>query len=276
MVYFADPPLYQLDYKPQEYVTSKRAYYDICENIYDKKWQHVIPDGLDWKVIKDSTLFRDAVQFNRSMQSLHVYQLHRNVLFEIALQTAKYLYDNGIDPAMDQKNFNRFIKTIKYHFTGDMREIYSEKREDYIAFSGVYDLKYMGLDLTYSTYTRMVPLINSIIKMQMWDKIYIRDKKSKEVLTSIAEDPLEVINRVMMYMPKIKDRMKGLGQTNEHILARTTLDPNTRTLIQLDLNEDFNSALEVVKSLRGSSMDDLRSRKQMIRSFDIDADDIDT
>lgn len=272
MLFIADPPLYQIDYKPQEYVTTRKAYLDICEKIYNRRWVHIDVNGNN---IKDSTLFRDAVEFNRLLRSADIYRLHKNVIFSIVAQTAKYIDDTGLNGVLSKKEFLEMVDKIKYVFRDDMREFFSEKRGDYIAFAGVYDLKYMGLDFTYSTYYRLAQLIEATRKIRPWEKIYIKDRKSGEVMTGIAEDPLKVIETVTMLMPKIRDRMKGLGQTDKEILAKTTLNPETRTLIQINLSDDFTEALSIIKSLRGSGVEDLASRKQMIRNFDIDWDDID-
>lgn len=275
MLYIADPPLYQIDYKPQEYVTTKKIYLDISENIYNKTWVHVKKVGNDWERIKDSTLFRDAVNFNRQMRSTDIYRIDRRVMISIVSQTAKFRYDHNMTGNLDRETFKELIKGISYKFTGDLREIYCEKYNDYIAFAGVYNLRYMGLDLNYATYTKLEPLINTAMKIRTWERIYIMSKKSQEVMTSIAEDPLKVIETVTSVMPKIKDRMKGLGQTNKEILARTTLDPATRTLIRVDINDNYENTLDIIKMLRGSGAEDLQGRKKMISEFDIDADDID-
>lgn len=275
-IYIADPPLYWIDYPQREYVTSKRIYYDISEEIYNKRLQHVAPKDNGWVQVKDSTLFRDCVDFTKNLRLTDTFRMHKDVMFEIIKQTSKYLYTKnmGVNLTMDQ--FKHFIQDCEYKFTGSFHEIYAEKRNNYIAFAGVYDLKYMGLDFNYATYVKLIPLIRAAGNIRVWEKIYIKDKKTKEVLLNIAEDPMRVIETVTMYMPKIKDRMKGLGQTDKDILARTTLNPETRTLIQLDLNHDFASAMEIIKSLRGSSIDDLHKRKEMVRTFEVDADDIDT
>lgn len=277
MVYIADPPLYQIDYKPQEYVTSKKAYLDICEMIYNKQMQHVEQDDKgNWVPVKDSELFRDAVAFNRNMSLTGIYRMHPDVIFEIIKQTAQYLSEHDLPGNLDRNQFLHVVNDIKYKFTGQFREIYYEKRDAYIVFSGVYNLIHMGLDFNYANYIRLTPLIMTAMRMRIWERIYVRNKKTKEVLVGIAEDPMAVIQQVTLYMPKILDRMKGLGQTDSEILARTTLNPATRTLIQINLNHDFQTALEIIKSLRGDSIEDLKKRKEMILSFDIDIDDIDT
>lgn len=275
MLYIADPPLYQIDYKPQEYVTTKKLYLDICEKIYNSKLVHVAKDGDSFTPIKNSTLFRDAVNIHRLIRSTDIFRVHRNVIFNIVNQTAKYRYDHDLTGHLSKDDFLDMIKKIEYKFDGPFREIYSEKRDGYIAFAGVYDLKYMGIDLNYPTYCKIEPLIDSCMNIHTWDKIYIKNKHTKEVMLSIAEEPMKVIECIIALMPKIKDRMKGLGQTNKEILTRTTLDPQTRTLIRVDMNENLEAMLAVIKTLRGSAMEDLQARKAMLAEFEIDADDID-
>lgn len=275
MLYIADPPLYQIDYKPQEYVTTKKIYLDICEKIYNSKFTHVAKEGDGFTPVKNSTLFRDAVNFHRQIRATDVFRVHRNVIFSIVNQTAKYRYDNKLDHHLSKEEFLDMIKNIEYKFTGPFREIYSEKREGYIAFAGVYDLKYMGIDMNYPVYCKLESLIDSCMNIQTWKKIYIKNKSTKEIMLSIAEDPMKVIECIIALMPKIKDRMKGLGQTNKEILTRTTLDPNTRTLLRVDINDDLEGAMAIIKTLRGSAMEDLQARKAMLAAFEIDADDID-
>lgn len=275
MLYIADPPLYQIDYKPQEYVTTKKIYLDICEKIYNSKLIHMEKINSEFHPIKNSTLFRDAVEFNRQIRAMDIYRVHRNVIFSIATQTAKYRYDHKLNHHLTKDEFLDMIKHIEYRFCGPFSEIYCEKRDGYIAFAGVYDLKYMGLDMNYPVYCKIEPLINSCINIKTWEKIYIKNKANKEIMLSIAEDPMKVIECIIALMPKIKDRMKGLGQTNKEILTRTTLDPKTRTLIRVDINDDLEGAMAIIKTLRGSGMEDLQARKAMLAAFEIDADDID-
>jgi DNA gyrase subunit B len=276
-LFIADPPLYQIDYKPQEYVTTKKAWFDIGNSIHDKKYVQVEKDRVgEFVPVKNSTLFRDALEFNRAISLANICKLHKYVMFNVLTQIAKYIHDlDAEDAVITPKEFQDMVNNIKFKFTDEYHEIYAEKRDNYIAFAGVYELKYMGTDFTYQMYCRLTPIIRCLIKMKSWNPIYIRDKKSKEVLVGIADSPIKVIETVLISLPKMVDRMKGLGQTDKEILARTTLNITTRTLIQVTI-DDYSKALDVVSMLRGDSIADLAERKKMMRSFDIDPDDIDT
>lgn len=276
-LFIADPPLYQLDYKPQEYVTTKKAWIDIGESIHDKKLIHMEKDKNGaFSAVKDSNLYRNSVEFDRLMPLSSICKLHKYVMFNILTQFAKYLHTSGFEnAALSRDQFLDVIKDIKFEFEDEYKEIYSEYRDTYIAFAGVYELKYMGTEIDYQIFTRISPIITVMMKMKTWQPIFIKDKKSKEILTGVAESPIKVIEMVLMALPRRLDRMKGLGQTDKEILARTTLNIETRTLIQVTI-DDYESTMNIIRMLRGDSIADIKERKEMMRSFQIDPDDIDT
>ena len=62
--------------------------------------------------------------------------------------------------------------------------------------------------------------------------------------------------------PKAKPtRFKGLGEMNDNELRDTTMEPQTRTLVQVDL-DDAAAADQIFSTLMG---DDVAARKQFIQ-----------
>ena len=74
----------------------------------------------------------------------------------------------------------------------------------------------------------------------------------KEVFYALDDEEKQgVLDRLSHRKSKINvQRFKGLGEMNPLQLRETTMDPNTRRLVQLSVNED-DDALEVMNMLLG-------------------------
>jgi DNA gyrase subunit B len=92
------------------------------------------------------------------------------------------------------------------------------------------------------------------------------DAKAKVVTLS------ELLKRVYdEATPKQRQRYKGLGEMNPEQLFETTMDPATRELIQLTI-EDFEKVSERFDVLMGKNAD---KRKDFMAEFEIDPEDLD-
>jgi len=77
------------------------------------------------------------------------------------------------------------------------------------------------------------------------------------------------------YQPNILHRFKGLGENDDDDIKTTIMDPNTRTLIRVNIS-DIENDMKVFQVLRGGSPADALARKEMMKNYKIPRDMIDT
>ena len=112
----------------------------------------------------------------------------------------------------------------------------------------------------------------------MFTDIYIQyglylkyaDRDGKEIKGSISD----FLSSSARYMPKIKDRYKGLGEADWQDIAKTIMDPAKRILVQLTL-DDVDRDLKIIEMLHSNSVEARRERKKMMKSYIIKRDEID-
>lgn len=76
------------------------------------------------------------------------------------------------------------------------------------------------------------------------------------------------------YVPKDLARFKGLGEMEPADLYETTLDPNSRVLIRLTL-DDLKKELKTFETLLGTKKRDKEGRKKLMDNFTIKPEDLD-
>ena len=84
----------------------------------------------------------------------------------------------------------------------------------------------------------------------------------------------EFLEEIQSYAPKILTRYKGLGECDPEELWDTTMNPDTRTLIRLKV-EDVESVVETFNVLHGDRTADKIARKLMMKDFKIKREDLD-
>ena len=77
------------------------------------------------------------------------------------------------------------------------------------------------------------------------------------------------------YQPNILHRFKGLGENDEEDIRTTIMDPNTRSLIKVNIS-DIENEMKIFQLLRGNSMSDQMNRKMMMKEFILDPQLLDT
>ena len=99
--------------------------------------------------------------------------------------------------------------------------------------------------------------------------------KAQKTSTEYRLSILGIMKMLKRYQPNILHRFKGLGENDDDDLRTTIMDPNTRTLIKVNIG-DIENDMKIIQMLRGGSPVDALSRKQMMRGYRIPRDLIDT
>ncbi len=111
--------------------------------------------------------------------------------------------------------------------------------------------------------------------------IYIKDEKELEDyivnankdLKKIKKGSKEFINEIELEKSKLNiQRFKGLGEMNPEELWSTTLDPSTRTLLQVQYSKDLKKDQNLIHTLMGN---DVALRKDFIVSNAINVQNLD-
>ena len=93
------------------------------------------------------------------------------------------------------------------------------------------------------------------------------DKMIKGTLGDFLTDTLK-------YSPKIEERYKGLGEANWWEIAETIMNPSTRMLVQLTL-DDVDRDLKLIENLHASGKEAQEFRKKLMKEYRISRDEID-
>ena len=139
---------------------------------------------------------------------------------------------------------------------------------------GVIDGKYQLIEVTESLVRKASPLIRILGK---WGFPRIESFVLKDIKNGTEHklSMLGVLKILKKYQPNILHRFKGLGENDYEDIKTTIMDPNTRTLIRVNIS-DIENDMKIFQVLRGSSPQDAYNRKMMMKSFKIPKENIDT
>jgi len=86
---------------------------------------------------------------------------------------------------------------------------------------------------------------------------------------------LELLKALDKFKPEVVHRFKGLGENDAEDIRLTIMDPNTRSLIKVNIG-DIQNDMKVFQMLRGSNMEDLEGRRTLMKNLRMDRTMIDT
>ena len=265
-LFIAEPPLYQVADKDDPFVINKEDYIDryIRNVIKDYKIGKMIneeTEQIEW--FDKNKLYEFLSDTSAYVEDVIMLAEHYNVndrLIEIILE--EYSYFNKID-------IDRLMKNIQIEFP----ELYYDDKSNVI--KGVIDGKYQLLEITPRLLEKASPIIDNIRKYQSSDGSPLIIKSNNG--GNHQESLLQLLKILKKYQPTILYRYKGFGENTDSDLSRTIMDPNTRTLIRLYI-EDMKNDLKIFQLIRGNSQHDASNRKRMMEEFShqITRDIIDT
>ena len=137
---------------------------------------------------------------------------------------------------------------------------------------GIINGKYQTFEITDRFLNNSKDLIKIIKKWSKGKSIKLINRKTK------AEHNLSllgVLKILKAYQPNILHRFKGLGENSDDEIKQTIMDPNTRSLIRVFI-EDIENDMKIFQILRGTGPAELNQRKQMMKEFKVDKSIIDT
>lgn len=281
-LFIAEPPLYRVDDKKNPFVINKEDYINRYVKAASKDYR--LGYLVDDKTGEISYLTKDMLSAFLSDTSSYVddidlltkhYKINSRLLEMIIEEFAMLKIDytnaktdqNIVRKAVSMINIQHMVDRIAIEFP----EIYYDDKDHLI--KGVIDGTYQLIEISEILVKKSVSLIN---QMQRWGAGYntlvLKDSKTG---TEHKLSMLGVLKLLKKYQPNIVHRFKGLGENDMEDIETTIMNPNTRTLIRVNIT-DIENDMKIFQLLRGSSPIDALNRKQMMREFQIDPSMIDT
>lgn len=281
-LFIAEPPLYRVDDKKDPFVINKEDYINRYVKAASKDYRLGYftddnPDNVTFvdkkmlaEFLTDTSSYVDDINMltkhykinGRLLEMIIEEFAMMNIHTELILSTESIVKD-----LIKNINIQHMMDRIGVEFP----EIYYDDKDNLI--KGVIDGTYQLIEISEQLVRKIMPLIKL---MKQWgagyDNLILRDIKTG---TEHKLSMLGVLKILKKYQPNILHRFKGLGENDNEDIKTTIMDPNTRTLIRVTIN-DIENDMKIFQLLRGGSPIDALNRKEMMKNFQIDKDMIDT
>ena len=288
-LFIAEPPLYRVDDKKDPFVINKEDYINRYVKAASKDYKLGYPkfDGAEFDY--DSIDYLDKSQWTEFLSStssyvddmdllVEHYKINDRLLEMILEAFAAIAYDPNTDNIDSHKlstyvhKFHQNINMIENKIGEIFPEMYYDRKDNLI--KGVIDGKYQLIEVSESLVRKATPLICILARwgFPKVESFILRDIKTG---TEHKLSMLGVLKVLKKYQPNILHRFKGLGENDDEDIKTTIMDPNTRTLIRVNIS-DIENDMKTFQILRGSSVEDAMNRKKMMKEFRIAKENIDT
>lgn len=265
-LYKAIGPLYRIDDKNHEFVHDKREYVDLYQDKVIKNYE-VTPIAISNKALdKDSfkEFIYDTEQYSDELVRLSKHFGVNKFLIERVAAYLTMKYPN--------KDMDELFKNSK--FTTPFMEMVQMKYPEITlngkhSLRGIVDGRFQSIDINNRFIRKIEDIKNTYIDYGY--SLLVKDKKSGEKTEMSIGEFLDLTSK---FKAKIITRFKGLGEANSKQLWDTTLNPDTRTLIQLTM-DDVEKDLKIFEKLHGQSKQNVEDRKKMMSEYKIARDDLD-
>ena len=166
------------------------------------------------------------------------------------------------------KNIQHLMDYIGTEFP----ELYYDDSDHVI--KGSINGKYQLIEISESMIKRSSDVIDMIIEHgpKFGEPIILVSNKTSAEHRLSMLGVLKILNK---YQPTIVHRFKGLGENDAEDIKTTVMDPNTRILIKVTI-QDIENDMKIFQLLRGGSPLDAQARKQMMKEYKIPRELIDT
>lgn len=292
-LFIAEPPLYRVDDKKDPFVINKEDYIARYVKAASKDYKLGYPaiikekngtsydyDTLEYLNKSQWTDFLSSTSSYVDEMELLVdhYKINDRLLELILEQFAAMLYNhetNKVDSSkihLAVEVFHKNSYMIQNILGASFPEMYYDEKSHLI--KGVIDGKFQLIEISTSLIHKASELISILGRwgFPQYESFVLRDNKTG---TEHRLSMLGVLKILKKYQPDILHRFKGLGENDDDDIRTTIMDPNTRTLIRVNIS-DIENDMKVFQVLRGNSPQDSFNRKMMMKKFKISKDAIDT
>lgn len=257
-LFIAEPPLYQLTSgKDITYVATQKEYIDKCiKSIGDMKIKFITNPNVKTNV---ETFVEEAFNYCDILRECSITRsINRYLLEHIAWGLSKY-----DSPTSFIKNINKWLTSIAPIY----KEIGFNHKTNQITATIDFVDQYVLID------DELVAALSDIIRIQNKYGLIVQydsNRKNIHAKTELSH----FFETIEDMFPRITGRYKGLGSTDANVLREVVMDPRTRRLIQVTMDDALT--YEKLAMLVGKSKDNVLQRKEMLMNFKFTAADIDS
>ena len=259
-LFIAEPPLYRVDDKKNPFVINKEDYIERYIKQVMKEYRIASVKNGEFDQKKMMYFLSETSSYVDDLTILAKHYKVNDRLLEIIIEEWPVV-----------KNGKSLINRINEEFA----EIWYDEKDHLL--KGIIDGKYQLLELSDGLFRKAEPLREIMLNVNdngstTGMKFLLKNTKTG------AEQDLSLLGTLKVlkkFQPNILHRFKGLGENNDEDIKTTIMDPNTRTLIKVQIS-DIENDMKVFQTLRGTSLLDAQNRKAMMREYKIPRDLIDT
>ena len=281
-LFIAEPPLYRVKDKNNPFVINMADYI----NRYAKKAsnKYIVgykygDNGVEYIDKKEWIKFlTETATYVEDMNQLSEHYKLNGILLEIILREFALMNvpmddlvlhpDLYIPYMIKSLNIQKLMDEIGTQFD----EIFYDDKWNLV--TGNIDMKPQSVEISPSLIRQCRSVIRTISRWGNGEdcSIVLKDINTKTEHELSLLGVLRILNK---FQPEKEHRFKGLGENDPEDIKTTIMDPNTRTLIRVNISDIENDA-KVFQLLRGNSPADAIGRKTMMSEFRIDKELIDT
>lgn len=277
-LFIAEPPLYRIADKKDPFVINKEDYIQRYVKAVSKDYR--LGYLMSSKDVELRYLNKDEWTSFLSETSSYVddivmlvdhYKVNSRLLEMIYEEFALMNIDYGTTPVATAI-FNLNVQHLIDRIGTEFHEIeYDDERKFII---GVIDAKQQLIEIDETLIRKG---LSTIKILQNWMAPEDGAIILKENRTGIEHKMslLGILKMLKKYQPDILHRFKGLGENDEDDIRTTIMNPNTRTLIKVNIT-DIENDMKIFQVLRGSSPNDALARKTLMKDYKIPKELIDT
>lgn len=270
-LYVGIPPLYEITDKKNPFVVDKHDYVDRFIKKILSEYEVFTNDSGKYPKLSDDELYDFIYDTKDYLDNLSDLSKHFKINAELIEKIMAFI---ALTTKGEQPTYEEVMKQIndnQVDFIAGIQKDYPEVTLEGDRVCGIIDGHYKMISIS-NRFIRKIKNLLPIVRKYGYNIKY-RAKKSesdKKITDSIGN----FLKLTIPYRPNIVTRFKGLGENDAADLWRSTLNPETRTLIQLN-SENYDKEMEKFYVLHGVGKKNETARKEMMRAYTIDRDDLD-
>lgn len=285
-LFIAEPPLYRVDDKNHPFVINKEDYINryikAVMKEYNIGWvntSNIGPcDDIEFFNLKKKEdqeqlkeLLSDTSSYVEDIRMLSDHYKVNDRLIEMVIEEFGFMtfpQNTSIEDMIKRINIQEMMNRIGEEF----HELSFDSNNRII--KGSIDGRFQSFEISERFVRKTYPMFQLI-------EIYGPRPGKPVVLRNIKTGSehrlslLGVLKILKKFQPNIIHQFKGLGENKDEDIKQTIMDPNTRSLIKVQIS-DIENDLKIFQILRGNSPLDAYNRKLMMKNFKISRDMIST
>lgn len=267
-LYIAQPPLYKVKRgNSVVYIKDEKEFENYILDEAIKGSRLIFHDG-DTVLGEDlKQIVEVVVNINRSLESLTPYVNNLILLEKLFLSGCLISFDNSYVSILEKYLNNISTKEVKYSV-----KLVNNKLEILVDSFGSHEIISIGNELLSQPEVPALNKLRSRMYSMFYDRAILELSNGAEQYS--IDGPLVLEKKIFEYGKKglTISRYKGLGEMNAEQLWETTLDPLSRTLLQVELTQ-AEEADKIFSLLMGDQVeprrDFIQTNAEKVKNLDV-------